>query len=321
MNLNPTLVQDAVHALIQGFEELADDPLAIAALGACFRVLEAVAQLSMEVGLGIGDIRSLSDCAFISAAQTVLGEEGASDPDNVAKIAVRTGFNRFTVGKLLKPRSDAERNKPYQHHTARVMRAWLCTAGYSEGQGIPKILPIRGDPPSFYALTKATLGDDLPPKLILQDLHRIGAVKTVPNKQVQLVRTTYGSAAWDQNQIQQVGDEISDHFRALLQLLQQRQPAPFHRYITQAGLGAENAAILARELARGAEVLMEGHRRALQHESRPSSGASGQKQRLSAGLIIFREPDSPRPGPSAKSSSARSKRGRKSTPTSRTNKA
>lgn len=285
-------MQDAVHAFIQGFEELADDPLAAAALSTCFRVLEAVALLSMEVGLGIGDIRSLSDRAFISAAQTVLGEEPGTDPDNVAKLAVRTGFNRTAVGKLLKTRSNADPDRPYQHHTARVMRAWQSCPGYFEGKGIPKILPIRGAPPSFYALTKATLGDDLPPKLILQDLHRIGAVKAIPHKQVQLIRTTYGNAAWDLNQVQQMGEELHDHFMALLQLLQQRQPAPFHSYIAQGGLSAESAAILTRELSRGAGLLMDGHQRALEHERRNSTSAPGQKQRMSVGWTIYREPES-----------------------------
>jgi len=282
-----------VHAFIQGTKELTGDPLAAAALETCFRVLEAVAQLSMEVGLGIGDIRSLSDSAFISAAQTLLAEDPGADPDNVAMLAVRTGFNRATVGKLLKIRPDSERDKPFQHHTARVMRAWQSSAGYFEGKGIPKILPIRGDAPSFYALTKATLGDDLPPKLILKDLQRIGAIKAVPNKQVQLIRTTYGNANWDCKQVKQIGEEVSDHFRAILQLLKKQHPIPFRRYITRAGLGLENAGILARELTNRVDVAMDVHSRALEHETHNSKGIPGQKHRLSALTVILMEPDSP----------------------------
>lgn len=306
-----------MRALIQGPGEFTDDPLAAAALSTCFQVLEALAQLAMHVGLGVGDIRSLSESAFLCAAQSLLAEEGGTEPDNVAKLAVRTGYNRNTVGKLLKGRSSTERQPPFQHPTARVMRAWQSSPGYFEGKRIPKILPLRGEPPSFYALTKATIGDDLPPKLILKDLHRIGAVKSMPNKRVQLVRSTYGSAAWDAEQVQQMGAEVSDHVRALLQLLQQRQPAPFRRYITQAGLGAENAAILARELSHSAEVLMEGHKRALNHETNHSRQAPGQKHRLGALMLVYREPD-PQGQPPVRLRSAPKTRARKSTAPIRT---
>jgi len=199
------------------------------------------------------------------------------------------------------------------------MRAWQSHPGYFDGKGIPRILPIRGELPSFYALTKATLGDDLPPKIILQDLHRIGAVKSMANKRVQLVRTTYGSAAWDVEQVQQMGDEIGDHLRALLQLIQQRQPAPFRRYVSQVGLGAENAAILVRELSLGADVLMEGHKRALKHETNNPRSQSGQPHRMSSMILVFREPQSDR-NPLSQPRSARRKRAGKSTAATRTKK-
>jgi hypothetical protein len=182
------------------------------------------------------------------------------------------------------------RNKPFQNPAVRVIRAWRSLHDYSEAGGTPKILPIRGEPPSFHALTKLTVGDDLPPTLVLRDLQRVGAVKTVEKGYIQLIRTTYGNPAWDLNQVGQMGDELRDHLRAILQLLQQHQPPPLRRYVAQGGLHAESAAILEREIARGANVLFNGHQRALAHEAEASKNTAGQKHRLSATVIILREP-------------------------------
>jgi hypothetical protein len=268
-----------------------DDPLISATSGAFFKLLEALAQFSIEVGLGVGDVQALTEKAFVSAAQTLLSEEGAPQPDSVARIAVRTGLYRDTVSNLLAMAgSQGVRPKPFQNPAVRVMRAWRTSQDYTEAGGTPKILPIRGASPSFHALTNATLGESLRPSLILRDLQRVGAVKTVQKRQVQLIRTTYGNPAWDLNQVGQMGDELRDHIRALLQLLQQHQPVPLRRYIVHSGLHAESAAILEREISRGANVLFNGHQRALDHESEATKNTVGQKHRLSATVIILREP-------------------------------
>jgi hypothetical protein len=124
--------------------------------------------------LGVGDVQALTEKAFVSAAQTLLSESGESDPENTARIAVRTGLYRSTVNTLLgMTEPQTVRNKPFQNASVRVMRAWQTLPDYCDSGGTPKILPARGSSPSFQSLIKASIGDDLSPRSILQDLQRV----------------------------------------------------------------------------------------------------------------------------------------------------
>jgi hypothetical protein len=245
----------------------------------------------MEVGLGVGDLQALTEKAFVAAAQNALAEEGAPQPDNAARIALRTGLYRHTVNNLLSMAgSQGVRTKPFQNFSVRVMRGWRSLPDYCEASGSPLILPVRGEPPSFHSLTKATIGEDLPPSLILQDLQRVGAVKAVAKGHVQLIRNIYGNGSWDVAQIAEMGEELRDHVRALVQLLQQRDPPPLRRFIVHPGLHGESAAILEREISRGANVLFNVHQRAIEQVSESTKNTPGQKHRLTASVVIMREP-------------------------------
>ena len=275
-----------------------DDPLMAATSGAFFRLLEALAQFAMQVGLGVGDVHALTEKAFVAAARTVLSESGEADPENTTRIAARTGLYRCTVNDLLSMEAlQAVRNKPFQNPSVRVMREWRLNPDYCETGGVPKILPIRGEPPSFQALIKSSIGDDLSPKTILRDLQRVAAVKKVGSSHVQLIRNTYGDASWEPAQITQMGEELRDHLRVMLQILQQRAPEPLHRYIVHEGLPVESAAILEREISGGATVLFNAHQRAVAHEADATRGLPGQKHRLSASIVILREPVVEETGP------------------------
>lgn len=278
-----------------------DDPLMSATSAAVLQVLEGVAQLSMEVGLAVGDLHALLEIAFVAAAQNVLSESGEAEPDNPARIAVRTGLYRHNVSDLLSlADARAVRNKPFQHHTVRVMRAWLTTPDYVEADGTtPKVLPVRGKSPCFNSLVSLAIKSDLPPKLILRDLQRIGAIKTPAKGHVQLVRRTYGNPAWDADSIRGMGEALSVHLRACLQTLYRREPEPVLRYIARSDLPAGTAAIIARELGRGAKVLFNAQQRAADHEAARASGTSASKERLGAVLAVFTEPVSPS-GPAAR---------------------
>src|SRR5690242_16011021 len=95
---------------------MSDDPLIATASDAVLRILEVLAQFSMEVGIGVGDVQAIAEGAFVSAARAAPSESGEVDPDNTARIANRTGLYRCTVNSLLSmegPR--AVRNKPFQN--------------------------------------------------------------------------------------------------------------------------------------------------------------------------------------------------------------
>ncbi|MCG8432963.1 MAG: DUF6502 family protein [Gammaproteobacteria bacterium] len=98
-------------------------------------------------------------------------------PSN-AHIAARTGLSRRAVQALLATPSPHDINLDnYCNQTMRVLTAWTQDARFHDQNNKPKTLPFTSvGTPSFSDLV-GMYAADIPPRIILEELSRIGAVK------------------------------------------------------------------------------------------------------------------------------------------------
>lgn len=268
-----------------------EDPQKAAACNAILRLLEPLARIALAFGIGVGEVQGLAELAFVTAARQDHREAGDADPENVARISVRTGLPRPTVMQLLAGSGYLDvRNKPFSNRAARVLGTWCSDPLYLDGAGAPAALPIRGTQPSFQALVKVSAGQELS-RTILKELLRVGAVRRVDRNHVQVVRRTYPHVAWDESLIGAFGEEIRDHLRAFVLALQGRDPPVFRRYVAQGSLEQEPAAILERDFSALLNANINSLTRGLAQAVDSAKGGRGPKNRLSATVIMLREPD------------------------------
>jgi hypothetical protein len=267
-----------------------EDPLKAATAGALLRLLEPLAQWALEVGIAVGDVQALTERAFVCAVIADAQEAGDADPRNTARIAVRTGLPRSTVDQLLDMHDPhAVRQKPFQNFSLRVLHTWCSESDYLDGAGLPRILPLRGEAPSFQALIKLSVGAALS-RTILKDLLRVGAVRRVRKSHVQLVRRTYANLRWGETEMASAGEELREHVRVLLQSLKQRDFKGFHRYVLHEHLPEHSAAVLERDFTSAGTVMFDQLKTAMDLESKIYKAHRGKRSRLSAQITILREP-------------------------------
>jgi len=294
-----------------------EDPQKAAACNAFLRLLEPLANIALAFGVGVGEVQALAELAFVTAARKEYQEAGDGDPDNVGRISVRTGLPRPTVMQLLAGSGYLDvRNKPFMNRAARVLRTWCSDTMYLDGAGVPAILPVMGPPPSFQALVKVSAGPELS-RTILKELLRVGAVRRVRKNHIQVVRRTYSRVTWDDSLITSLGDEVRDHLRAFVLALQGRDPPVFRRFVAQGALAQEHAAILERDYSGHFNANIDSLSRALTQESESDPNSRGPRNRLSATVIMLREPDvETEPKPTRR----RAKRAKRATPARRAGK-
>jgi len=114
----------------------------------------------------------LARAAFVrAAADTSRFRNGKV---NRSRVAAQTGLSRAAVTQTL--RSDVyARSAISQNPLERVIEGWRNDRQFASKPGCPRLLSVSGPKPSFIRLAAKYAGD-VPPKAILDELRRIGAV-------------------------------------------------------------------------------------------------------------------------------------------------
>ncbi|MBM5812995.1 MAG: hypothetical protein FJ191_13705 [Gammaproteobacteria bacterium] len=112
--------------------------------------------------------------------------------------------------------------RDYQRNRlARVLTGWFESPEYTDSQGLPRPLPLTGPAPSFHELVRAFSGD-LYPRIILDELLRVGAVQLLPDGTVRAVSRRYTVGGADTEALRHLGTVAHD----LLSTLEHNLTAP-----------------------------------------------------------------------------------------------
>lgn len=108
----------------------------------------------------------------------------------VSRVAALTGLSRKEVVRLAEDDKAVTKPKIVLNSATRVTMRWLSDSLFLDGQGEPKVLPIKEGDSSFVGLVDRA-GGDVPPMAVLTELLRLGIVSQEQDDYVRLVNRGY----------------------------------------------------------------------------------------------------------------------------------
>jgi hypothetical protein len=168
-------------------------------------------------GLSTYDFSRIANIAFVQAARDILNEQGK--PLSFSRVSTITGLHRHVVSDIVNS-GDAsgpppELEKDYRRNRlARVLSGWFESPAYTDSEGRPRVLSVDGPPPSFASLVRDFSGD-IYPKIILEELLQVGAVRVSKNGSLRAVTRRYTLGGADPVSIEQLGSTARDVLNTL----------------------------------------------------------------------------------------------------------
>ena len=278
-----------------------------AVLRAVLRLLEPLARLLIEAGVGVGEFHQLAKTAYARAGRDAVRE---SRP-NFSRISVLTGIPRGEVADILR-RTDDTPPEPERglQRAERVLHGWWENADYTDQHGQPLRLPLRGPRPSFTALVRHYAGD---PRVatVLQELIRVRAVHRLADGRLEVLSRSFVTARWDSSGIETVGEQIRDLIDTLVYNLQHPSRPRYARFVQNAEINPAEIPLLLRDITQQLDVVAETVQDNLSLPKRTvRAGSVAQAgHRICVGLFVTDEPS--RIAARAQSKASPTKRARK----------
>ena len=172
------------------------------------RLLKPLVRMMLRYGVPFG--------AFLDVARRVYVEVAMEEftiPDRkptISRASVITGLSRKEILRLrrLPPLSDEGVNMSYNRAT-RVISGWVRDEAFAQKPGVPAALPMEGRGGSFAQLVKKYSGD-VPPRAILDELLRVGAVEREANGHIRLLARGYVPRAGEEEKLGILGTDVAD---------------------------------------------------------------------------------------------------------------
>ncbi len=211
---------------------------------------------------------------------------------SVSRISVLTGLTRKEVSRILKQPEDKSRGVEHYHRGARAVTAWAREKRYRDASGRPRVLPFDGRGATFSDLVRR-FGGDVPPRAVLDELERVGAVKSTRDGRLRLMMRAYVPQTDDEDRLgileSDPGDLIAtiDH-----NLTHPSAEALFQRRVAYDNLVAECLPELRERAAQRGQALLETFDRAMARNDRnanPEASGTG-RHRAVLGVYYFEQP-------------------------------
>ncbi len=163
-------------------------------------------------GLSTYDFSRIANIAFVRAAGDILHEQGK--PLSFSRVSAITGLHRHVVSDIVNSpdasSADPSTNKDYRRNRlSRVLSGWFESPRYTDDEGRPLVLRIDGPEPSFASMVRAFSGD-IYPRIILDELIEVGAVRILKDGNVRAVTRRYTTGGAEPAAIQQLGNTTRD---------------------------------------------------------------------------------------------------------------
>ncbi|MBW3566548.1 MAG: hypothetical protein KY410_01090 [Proteobacteria bacterium] len=175
------------------------------------RILRPLVRLLLRHGMSCQEFTEISRWMYVDVAMRDREFALKSRSKQFkSRAAVITGLSRKEVLRLLdfNGPEELEDIQP-QNRAARVLGGWTENPMFCEGKDKPKVLPIKGGTGSFHDLVRLYSGD-VPPRAVLDELRRCGAVEIIDGDSVRLKRFAYFPQSGDAAEIDFVASFAGD---------------------------------------------------------------------------------------------------------------
>ncbi len=175
-------------------------------------LLRPLVRLVLKRGMAFGQFAELLKRAYVEAAEedfTVPGRKLT-----ISRVAVLTGLTRKEASRLMQeePAVSESQARRRVNRAARVVSAWAVDESFRDSEGNPLELPFdepSGEGPSFSRLV-ALHGADVPPRAVLDELMRVGAVARREDGRIHLVERAYIPAGDEAAKLDILGTDAAD---------------------------------------------------------------------------------------------------------------
>jgi len=204
-------------------------------LAACRHLLHPLVRILLRHGVSYGEFSDSVKGAYIeiTEAELIPPDNPASD-SRVGLLIGLTGREVHRIRTLfLSDDDDVGLNR-----IARVLQGWSQDPAYLGPYGLPLEIPFEGDGISFEQLV-LRYADEAPPRLLLEELVRVGAAIATDDGYVRLINRTYLPTPLDPMGLERLGNVVNYFIDTVDFNLQKKQQGKgrFERYaITVEGL-------------------------------------------------------------------------------------
>lgn len=167
------------------------------------KLLRPLVRLLLRHGVACDDFVEVIRKSYVSVAEQDFPPAGRKQ--SLTNIALVTGIHRHEVKRLMQNTPDTVPQVTRHNRTARVINGWLNDPDFST-DGVASVLNIHTE---FKTLVNRYSGD-ISPRLIFDELLRVGATKRVNGESVQLIVSAYVPHESDEDMLHIFGDCVAD---------------------------------------------------------------------------------------------------------------
>ncbi len=267
-----------------------------------FEALCAAIQVLLKPLVRVCLRQGLPSRAFFEVVKRVYAEVARDEfgiggkPATSSRVAILTGLTRKEVQRIFdsEPRGLAAELDQY-NRAACVIGGWLKDTDFSDRKGHPAPLLLSDGPSSFAELVRRYSGD-MPPRAMLDELVRVGAIKSLKDGRLCLVARGYVPEKGLAQKLAILGADTADLIATIDHNLHDHSKQPrFQRKVMYDNVSREAAEEFRAVAAARSQELLESLDRWLAHRDRdvnPAAKGTG-RVRTGVGLYQFEEPVDP----------------------------
>jgi len=255
-------------------------------------LLRPLVRLVLKRGMAFGQFAELVKRAYVEAAEedfTVPGRKLS-----ISRVAVLTGLTRKEASRLMQeepPVSEAQARRRV-NRAARVVSAWAVEGEFRAADGSPLDLPFdSAEGPSFGRLV-ARHGADVPPRAVLDELLRVGAVVRREDGRIHLVERAYIPAGDEAAKLEILGTDAADLIASIEHNLEPGAAVRFfQRKVAYDNLPDDYLPALRALLADKGQMLLETLNEDMARHDRDVTGETdgGPRRRAMVGIYYFED--------------------------------
>lgn len=171
------------------------------------RVLRPLVRILLRNGVDCGSFEEEVRRAYVDVAMNDFTLAGGRT--TISRAATITGLSRKEVARLHKQPVDAGPDTVMgQNRAATVIAGWVRDTDFQDGRGEPRPLSMDDAAGGFPALVKRYSGD-VPPRTVLDELIRVGAITLMPDGRARLLARSYVPTQDDAAKIDILGSDVS----------------------------------------------------------------------------------------------------------------
>lgn len=252
--------------------------------------------------------RSISCAAFEALIRDVYVDVAMNDfsidgkKPTLSRASVLTGLSRKEVQRLwtLAPQEREDYGDRY-NRAARVMTAWIREGEFLDPAGQPRALPLDGSI-SFVTLSKRFSGD-MPPKAVLDELLRVGAVSQRADGLLEPVARAYVPQQGVVDKLRILGSDVADMIETIEHNVERGATDPyFQRKVMYDSIPIGALAAFRLMSAAASQRLLEEldrHLSEVDQRARPDD-TEADHARVGVGIYYFEEMSNPAQPPESK---------------------